>query len=170
VGPTLIRKASKAFALVIALVMALSVAACRGSDEPSVGSSPTGSLPRGTVTIGSASGERIFRVEIAETDADRQRGLMFREELDPDAGMAFLFESPVNGSFWMKNTLIPLDMIFINGDRQVVAMHESVPPCRRDPCPGYDSGAPARFVLELAGGTAKRLKLRPGDKIFIPID
>jgi uncharacterized membrane protein (UPF0127 family) len=114
--------------------------------------------------------DRPIRVEIAETPEQHARGLMFRRCLPPDRGMLFVFADEDLRSFWMKNTLIPLDMIFINGDRQVVALHESVPPCRRDPCPGYESGAPARFVLELAGGTAQKLRLRLGDKIFIPID
>ena len=159
-GPTLIRKASKAFALVIALVMALSVAACRGSDEPSVGSSPTGSLPRGTVTIGSASGERIFRVEIAETDADRQRGLMFREELAPDAGMAFLFDSPASGPFWMKNTPIPLSIVFWDSTGQVVDVLD-MEPCEVQDCPMYRSSGQYVGALEVNAGALEGVE--PGD-------
>ncbi len=114
--------------------------------------------------------DKPFRVEIADTPEKHARGLMFRRDLKSDFGMLFVFEGEEVRSFWMKNTLIPLDMIFINGAKQIVGMHESVPPCTADPCPSYESGLPARFVLELAGGTANKLKLKIGDKIFIPID
>jgi len=114
--------------------------------------------------------EKPFRVEIADTPEKHALGLMHRRCLKSDYGMLFVFAEEEMRSFWMKNTLIPLDMIFLNGLGQVVGMHESVPPCEADPCPGYESGLPARFVLEVAGGTVKRLKLKAGDKIFIPID
>lgn len=114
--------------------------------------------------------DKPFRVEVADTPEKHALGLMFRRCLKSDFGMLFVFADEEVRSFWMKNTLIPLDMIFINGARQIVGMHESVPPCTADPCPSYESGLPARFVLELAGGTAKKLKLKIGDKIFIPVD
>ncbi len=111
-----------------------------------------------------------FRVEVADTPAQHARGLMFRRCLKSDYGMLFVFSEEEMRSFWMKNTLVALDMIFLNNEKQVVGLQESVPPCAADPCPSYGSGLPARYVLELAGGTAKRLKLQIGDKIFIPID
>ncbi len=111
-----------------------------------------------------------FRVEIADTPEKHALGLMHRRALKSDYGMLFIFADEEVRSFWMKNTLIPLDMIFINGDRQVVDLIHSVPPCPGDPCPSYTSAYPARFVLEVAGGTAKKLKLEPGDKIFVAID
>jgi uncharacterized membrane protein (UPF0127 family) len=70
----------------------------------------------------------------------------------------------------MKNTLIPLDIIFLNRERQIVDMFVSVPPCCGDPCPSYTSMFPARYVLEINGGLAKKLKLKIGDKIFLPVD
>ncbi len=70
----------------------------------------------------------------------------------------------------MKNTLISLDIIYLNNDQQIVDVHASVPPCCADPCPSYVSKFPARYVLELKGGTAKELNLKIGDKIFLPID
>ena len=111
-----------------------------------------------------------FRVEIADTPQKQARGLMFRRCLKSDYGMLFVFSQEEMRSFWMKNTLVALDMIFLNNEKQVVGLHESVPPCTADPCPSYGSGRPARYVLEVAGGTAKKLKLQIGDKIFIPID
>jgi uncharacterized membrane protein (UPF0127 family) len=114
--------------------------------------------------------ERPFRVEIADTPEKQARGLMFRRTLQEGFGMLFVFADEAERSFWMKNTLIPLDMIFLNGDQQVVDLFASVPPCRADPCPSYTSALPARYVLEIAGGQAEELKLKVGDKIFIAID
>lgn len=114
--------------------------------------------------------DRPFRVEIADTPEKHALGLMHRRTLRSDYGMLFVFAEEELRSFWMKDTLIALDMIFLNSAGQVVAMHESVPPCTADPCPSYESEIPARYVLEFAGGTARLLKLRVGDKIFIPID
>jgi uncharacterized membrane protein (UPF0127 family) len=114
--------------------------------------------------------DQPFKVEIADTPEKHALGLMHRRYLKSDYGMLFIFADEEVRSFWMKNTLIPLDMIFINGSHQVVDLIHSVPPCPGDPCPSYTSAYPARFVLEIAGGTAKKLKLEPGDKIFMTID
>ena len=114
--------------------------------------------------------DKPFRVEVAESEEQHARGLMHRRALPAGTGMLFVFADEDYRSFWMKNTLIPLDMIFINGDRLVVDLVRRAPPCRADPCPSYTSAYPARYVLELAGGTAERLGLEPGDKIFLPID
>jgi len=112
--------------------------------------------------------DRPFRVEIADTPEKHALGLMQRRTIKSDYGMLFVFAEEELRSFWMKDTLITLDMIFLNSAGQVVAMHESVPPCTADPCPSYESEIPARYVLEIAG--ARKLKLQLGDKIFIPID
>jgi hypothetical protein len=114
--------------------------------------------------------DKPFRVEIADTPEKHALGLMHRRSLKSDYGMLFIFADEEVRSFWMKNTLIPLDMIFINSGHQVVDLFHAVPPCPGDPCPSYTSAYPARFVLEIAGGTAKKLKLAPGDKIFMAID
>jgi hypothetical protein len=114
--------------------------------------------------------DKAFQAEIAATPEEHARGLMFRRCLKDGYGMLFVFPDEEVRSFWMKNTLIPLDMIFLNGDKQVVDLFASVPPCRRDPCPSYTSALPARYVLEIAGGQARKLKLRVGDKIFVAID
>jgi uncharacterized membrane protein (UPF0127 family) len=111
-----------------------------------------------------------FLAEIADTPEKLSKGLMFRQKIKDDYGMLFVFPDEDYRSFWMKNTLIPLDIIYLNQGRQIVDMYLSVPPCKADPCPSYNSSFPARYVLELNGGLAKKLKLKIGDKIFLPID
>lgn len=104
-----------------------------------------------------------FLVELATDEVSRERGLMFREHMEANRGMLFIFERELPQAFWMKNTKIPLDMLFFDHDKKLVAMHDNVPPCKADPCPGYPSGAPAMYVLELNGGTAAKLGVKPGD-------
>ena len=111
-----------------------------------------------------------FRVEIADTPEKQALGLMFRRSLKEGFGMLFVFADEAERSFWMKNTLISLDMVFLNSDQLVVDLFRSVPPCQSDPCPSYTSALPARYVLEITGGLAEKLKLKIGDKIFIAID
>lgn len=111
-----------------------------------------------------------FRVEVVDNDATRTRGLMFRERLDADAGMLFVFEAEQPLAFWMKNTLIPLDILYFDNDGVLVSMAERTPPCRSGSCPTYPSARPARFVLELNAGTAKSLGIRPGARITFSPD
>ncbi len=108
-----------------------------------------------------------YTVEIADDDASRARGLMDRTELAPDHGMLFVFDHDAPRVFWMKNTKIPLDMLFFDADRRLVSVQHDVPPCTADPCPGYSSGAPARYVLELNAGQARTLGVAPGDVVQI---
>ncbi len=114
--------------------------------------------------------DQIFFLEIAATEEARAMGLMFRKELADNGGMLFVFPQEEILSFWMKNTLISLDMIFLNSRREVVKIHHNVPLCREDPCASYDSGVPARYVIELKGGSCKKLNLQTGDLIFFKID
>jgi uncharacterized membrane protein (UPF0127 family) len=114
--------------------------------------------------------DKPFQVEIADTPEMHARGLMYRRCIRDDYGMLFVFPGEDFRSFWMKNTLISLDIIFLNSGQQIVGMHLSVPPCKTDPCPSYTSSSPARYVLELKGGLAKKLNLQIGDKIFLPFD
>lgn len=107
-------------------------------------------------------GHRID-VEIADNDASRAQGLMYRTALAPDHGMLFIFDDSAVRTFWMKNTLIPLDMLFFDADRKLVSIQHRVPPCHADPCPVYPSTGPAMYVLELAGGEAERLGIQPRD-------
>ena len=114
--------------------------------------------------------DKPFLAEIADTPEKHARGLMYRQSIKDDYGMLFVFSEEDYRSFWMKNTLISLDIIYLNGGHQIVDMYMSVPPCCGDPCPAYSSKFPARYVLELKGGMAKKLKLKIGDKIFLPVD
>lgn len=108
-----------------------------------------------------------FLVERATDDAGRQRGLMMRTTLAPDHGMLFVFPHTGPQAFWMKNTLIPLDILYFDTERRLVSMQLDVPPCKADPCPTYPSDAPAIYVLELSAGTAQRIGAKPGDVLKI---
>jgi uncharacterized membrane protein (UPF0127 family) len=103
--------------------------------------------------------------ELAVTPRERERGLMFREKLEPDQGMLFVFEEEDLYSFWMKNTLIPLDIIWLNSHQQIVHIEKNVPPCPQEPCPGYLPRYPALYVLELKAGQAEENNLKPFDRI-----
>lgn len=107
-----------------------------------------------------------FNVEIAETDSERSRGLMFREKLDLDKGMLFIFEEEGEYSFWMKNTLIPLDIVWINEVKEVVFIGENARPCTEEyVCPSINPGKNAKYVLEINAGIAEKIGLKIGDKI-----
>jgi uncharacterized membrane protein (UPF0127 family) len=112
--------------------------------------------------IHSASGEHRFTVEVAGTPEQQERGLMFRTSLAGDRGMIFPYDPPQEASFWMKNTLIPLDMVFIGADGRVVRVAANATPMSLDPIP---SGAPVSGVLELRGGRAAELGIRKGDLV-----
>jgi uncharacterized membrane protein (UPF0127 family) len=98
----------------------------------------------------------IFDVEIARTPEVQSKGLMFRESMPENHGMLFVFEGEQTRTFWMKNTLISLDMIFVSADNKVVDIKHNVPPCEEDPCPRYESVKPAMYVLEINGGLAEK--------------
>ena len=111
------------------------------------------------------AGQR-YTVEIADDDAERAQGLMFRDAMDADRGMLFIHEREEPQSYWMKNTKIPLDILYFDGQRRLVSVQRDVPPCSMgDQCPPYPSEAPARYVLELNAGEATRLKLEPGAEL-----
>ena len=115
------------------------------------------------VTLTTKSGrEVVFQVEVADTPAKRTMGLQYRKELGSDRGMIFLFPSEAPQSFWMKNTPIPLDMIFINRERKIVGIVEQTVPFSLD---SRSVGVPSQFVLEINGGLAKRHGLQVGDSV-----
>ena len=111
-------------------------------------------------------GGQRYAVEIADDDAERERGLMFRDKLAPGHGMLFIHEEDAPRAYWMKNTRIPLDILYFDANRRLVSVQRDVPPCSLgDNCPPYPSEAPARYVLELNAGEATRLELAPGAEL-----
>lgn len=111
-------------------------------------------------------GGQRYTVEIADDDAERARGLMFREELAPGSGMLFIHDRQEPLAYWMKNTKIPLDILYFDNARKLVSKRVDVPPCTLgDRCPNYPSDVPARYVLELNAGEAARLKLQDGAEL-----
>jgi uncharacterized membrane protein (UPF0127 family) len=110
-----------------------------------------------------------FDVELATDPASQQRGLMFRDEMAADHGMLFVFGEMAPRAFWMKNTHIPLDILFFDRDYKLVSASLRTPPCRSvgDDCPVYPSTGPAQYVLELNAGVAEKLGAKPGDKLTV---
>ncbi len=108
-----------------------------------------------------------FHVEVAADDEARARGLMFRDSLAANRGMFFVFRREEPRAFWMMNTRIPLDIIYLDSNLRVVSIVENARPCRRTPCPSYPSRAPARFVLELNAGQVAALDLVIGDQLSV---
>ena len=111
-------------------------------------------------------GGKRYAVEVADDNEERARGLMFRDELPADHGMLFVHDREEPLAYWMKNTKIPLDILYFDTQRRLVAQQRDVPPCTLgDGCPPYPSQAPARYVLELNAGQAEQLKLQVGDEL-----
>lgn len=106
-------------------------------------------------------------VEVARDPYTWSKGLMFRESLASDAGMLFVFPDSTKRSFWMKDTLIPLDMLFISRDRKIVTIHRNAEPCKALFCPSYTSTDEAMYVLEVNGGFADAHDIREGDVVEI---
>ncbi|WP_440985015.1 DUF192 domain-containing protein [Xanthomonas sontii] len=135
-------------ALCVLLLLALSGCASAGGDH--------------WVELG---GHR-YEVELAQNDATRARGLMFRDQMEADHGMLFIHDREEPQAYWMKNTKIPLDILYFDNQRKLVAQQRDVPPCSAgDACPPYPSNAPARYVLELNAGQAEQLKLQDGTEL-----
>lgn len=109
--------------------------------------------------------EHCFDVELAESAQQRARGLMFRKELARDEGMLFVFPKEGKYSFWMKNTLIPLDIIWLDEQGRVVSIKEQAQPCSENVCEGIAPDKKAKYVLELNSGLAKEIGLAVGDKV-----
>jgi uncharacterized membrane protein (UPF0127 family) len=136
------------FALTLA---ALVLAGCGGDDQP-------------RAVIATSTGEVAVEVEVADDEAERARGLMERTELEPDAGMVFVFPEDTSGPFWMKNTLIPLSIAFYDQDGRIVRILD-MEPCRREPCPLYYPEVAYRGALEVNRGAFARWGVREGDRL-----
>jgi uncharacterized protein len=147
----------------LALALMTSLAACQPSASNAVelGRSPAG-LQQVPLTITSGTRVHRFTVEVAATPQEQAYGLMNRSELAPDHGMIFPFDPPRDAAFWMKNTLIPLDMVFVRADGSIANIAANTVPLSLEPVP---SDGPVKAVLEIAGGRAAELGIKPGDKV-----
>ena len=138
------------------LTLLLAVVACASAEGHEAPVAPR-------VVIETAAGARLpVNVEVARTDDERARGLMFRRALAPDAGMIFLFEESAEHGFWMQNTLIPLDMIFIDDGGRIVGIVERAAPLTTTP---RTVGVPSRYVLEVNGGWSASHGVARGDRV-----
>jgi uncharacterized membrane protein (UPF0127 family) len=126
---------------------------------------PAPAADMNTVEIATKTGVHFFSVELAVNDEQRARGLMFRKELPEGKGMLFDFQTEQDVAFWMKDTYIPLDMIFIRANGRILRIAANTTPLSTQTVP---SGGPVRAVLEVAGGTARRLGIEPGDRVAHP--
>ena len=109
-----------------------------------------------------------YSVEVANTEASRAQGLMFRDEMDADKGMFFVHPANEMQAYWMKNTKIPLDILYFDPQLKLVSQSRDTPPCSAgDQCPPYPSTAPAQYVLELNAGQAAKLNLQDGDQLTV---
>lgn len=149
----------------LALAVAAALAACSPqpapTSEPASEQQPQSGLEQVPLTISSATGVHRFTVEVARTPEQQRMGMMFRTSVEPDRGMLFPFDEPRDAAFWMKNTLIPLDLIFIRADGTIARISTAVPHSEVS----VPSGEPVVAVLEIAGGRAAELGIRPGDRV-----
>ena len=146
------------------MAFAVAVAAC-SPQTPTAAEVRAGAqagLTTAPLTIHSANGAHRFTVEVARTAEQQSTGLMFRRSLPANRGMIFPYDPPVPASFWMKNTLIPLDMIFIRADGRIARIAANTVPESLDPGP---AGEPVAAVLEIRGGRSAELGLRAGDRV-----
>ena len=154
-------------AALVALCLA-PLAACQpttSAGSSAIEASPAG-LEQVPLTIVTTAGKtHRFTVEVARSEAQQAQGLMNRQTLAPDRGMIFPYATPVAASFWMKNTLIPLDMIFIRADGTIARIEANTVPLSLDP---VSAGEPVTAVLELAGGRAAELGITAGAKVTWP--
>jgi uncharacterized membrane protein (UPF0127 family) len=136
--------------------------ACKSDAEKRAGASAPRSTP--AVTVDAGGRKIVFHVELALTPDEQARGLMYRTELAPDAGMLFVFDEAHEHPFWMKNTLVPLDMIFIGADRRIAGIVENAEP---QTLTERTVRAPSQYVLEIGGGLSQRLGIRAGQAVEI---
>ncbi|HEX7154915.1 MAG TPA: DUF192 domain-containing protein [Thermoanaerobaculia bacterium] len=160
-----------------AVVLLLGMMACAKTPAPPPSTTTTSSpqetataAPADTAGSAASSGPRVLfpdghvvRVEVAIDDATRAQGLMYRDQVRPGTGMLFIFPEDGEYGFWMKNTLIPLDIIWIDKQNRVTHVKYDVPPCQADPCPSYPPNAISRYVLEVGAGVARAHGIKAGD-------
>ena len=145
--------------------MAAAVLAACGARTPAaqpVENTAQSSLQQIPLTVRSGRTSHRFTVEVAETRRDQAQGLMYRRALEPNRGMLFIYNPPQQVAFWMKNTLIPLDMIFIRADGEIVKIQPDTVPLSLEP---VSSGEPILAVLEIPGGRSAELGIKAGDRV-----
>jgi len=147
---------SNRFVTRLVLFLGLSLTACT---QPDVKAAPE------TVTVTASGVSHTFSVEIADDEAEREKGLMYRDRMAEDHGMLFLFPDVRERAFWMKNTHIPLDIIYISRSGEVISIQKNATPMNETPLNSYGAAA---AVLEINGGLADRLGIRAGDQIAHP--
>ena len=140
------------------LALLLVAAACGATPKPP----KAADTPQPRVVLPSSA---VYRLELARTPEEQGQGLMFRESLPEKTGMLFLFEDSGVHRFWMKNTMIPLDMVWMDTEGKVLFVSADTPPCKADPCPSYGPESPAASVLEVAGGRAAKEKIVVGSTL-----
>lgn len=147
---------------VLLLVTVAALAACGNAGQsPRAAASPATPSAAAGPRVEMPSGA-VYRLELARTPEEQAQGLMFRESLAPRSGMLFPFPDASVHKFWMKNTMIPLDMVWLDPSGKVLFVSANTPPCRADPCPSYGPDAAAASVLEIAGGKAAVEKVTVG--------
>lgn len=155
------------------LLAALMLAGCKAAPEPAAdtdkpasaetgATDPESGLPVVPLTIRGRGKPHDFHVEVAGTPQEQAKGLMFRTGLAPDAGMIFPFDPPREASFWMRNTVISLDLVFVKADGTIESIAANAEPYSERP---IRSQGPVAAVLEIAGGRAAELGLKPGDRV-----
>jgi len=155
----------------VIILLVITVAGCGGTPpEPEadtlVADQPATPKARRDLPVAILPGGRPLTLELAITQDEIGQGLMFRSSLPENRGMLFLFREERIPSFWMKNTLIPLDMVFLSAEGTVVDVIHNARPCPTDPCPQYVAKAPAMAVLEVAAGVAESHGLDNGTRLF----
>jgi len=108
-----------------------------------------------------------FEVDVASTPPQRSKGLMYREVLEPDQGMWFVFQQPQKYGFWMKNMVIPVDIIWVNNEYKIVFIAEDVQPCQKTPCTVVSPDKAASFVLEVPAGSVGGFRFQIGDRVKV---
>jgi uncharacterized membrane protein (UPF0127 family) len=150
-----------AFATVLVSVLAAACGAAPASTPAPAATPATAAAgPRAEMPSGA-----VYKLELALTPEDQAQGLMFRESLPERTGMLFVFPEAAPHHFWMKNTMIPLDMIWMDASGKVLFISANTPPCKADPCGTYGPDSPARQVLEIAGGLADKEKVTVGSTL-----
>ncbi len=142
----------------------------KSSPPPAISTSATQSFQTLPLTLLATINQTQFKLAVAATPQQQQIGLMFRPALPDDEGMLFPFQPARRVGFWMKNTLIPLDMLYIR-EGIIREIQHNVPPCQADPCPSYPSKGEIDQVIELRGGRSKELNIQVGDRVYLtPIE